>query len=211
MSHLSTIALDPPTPVSPASGGDSQWLNVLASLLANGVSVEMAATRLGKPLRVVKSAMQMTEFKKLIDDIAKENEADTGMRLLQGTLLDSTLTLIRMRDDPGTSDTIKFRVCEFLIKSVIGTDKRGLGALSNPVAEVVKRAGGDLEKGLDDEISRMIENNPVLKSRLSPTSPLSNGKESESRGLASGALASTSPSVGDNNQLGVGRSATVPA
>lgn len=209
MSHQSIPLAHQTASVTRDVVGDSQWLNVLATLLANGVSVEMAASRLGKPLRVVNSAMQMPEFKRQIADLSKENEADTGMRLLQGTLLDSTLTLIRMRDNPDTGDAIKFRICEFLIRMVAGTDKRGLGALSNPVAEVVKRAGGDLERGLDDEISRMIENNPVLKARMSAPSPLSGAKESEARGLTNDAPTSLSPHSMDNNQLGVGRSAPV--
>lgn len=206
MTHLSTQS--PHTP--PTVPSDGQWLNVLATLLANGVSVEMAATRLGKPLRVINSAMQMPEFRRQITDISKENEADTGMRLLQGTLLDSTLTLIRMRDNPDTADSIKFRVCEFLIRMVAGTDKRGLGSVSNPVAEVVKRAGGDLERGLDDEISRMIENNPVLKARMNAPLTVSSAKESEARGLTADAHTSRSPLSMDLNQSGVGRSATVP-
>jgi len=209
MSHQSVPLANPHASATRDVVSDSQWLNVLATLLANGVSVEMAASRLGKPLRVVNSAMQMPEFKRQIADLSKENEADTGMRLLQGTLLDSTLTLIRMRDNPDTADSIKFRVCEFLIRMVAGTDKRGLGALSNPVAEAVKRSGGDLEKGLDDEISRMIENNPVLKSRMTNLN-LSGAKESEARGLTNDAKVSLSPLSMDNNQSGVGRSATVP-
>lgn len=146
---------------------DNSWVNTLALLVANGVSLEMAATRLGRPKVQLERAMQMPSFKKQLADLALESHDDVGVKLIQGSLVDSVHTLIKFRDDPATPPRDRINICKYLIDSVLGRAKSGLGLVQTALAQVGALGNGDLDAGVDAEIARLVDNNPVLKARLS--------------------------------------------
>lgn len=153
-----------------ASETEENWLDTLALMVAHGVSVEMAAARLGKPKVRLERAMQLPAFHQKLRDLAQETSEDVGTKLIQGSLVDSTLRLIRFRDDERVSTRDRIGICKFLIETVIGRNKDGLGLIQSALAQASSLGQGDMEAGLDAEIARMVENNPVLKAKLSGSS-----------------------------------------
>lgn len=154
-----------PLAVGPEASADS-WLDTLALLVSNGVSLEMCATRLGRPRIKIERAMQLPEFQKKLQDLVKESSDDVGTRIIQGSLVDSVLRLVRFRDDPTVSPKDRIGVCKFLIESVLGRAKNGLGLIQTSLAQIASMGQGNVEAGIDAEIMRLVDNNPVLKAKF---------------------------------------------
>lgn len=147
-----------------ASPERQPWFKTFVLTFAATGDLTNCAQALGQPKALLVRAMQVPEFDKMLRAAVQEQSSEASAKLLRGTRLDSILTLIKLRDDDKIRPDLRAKICFWFLTVNIGTNaqKAGLGDAEGDLSELLKRSGGDIQKGIDDDIKRLLRSNPAL-------------------------------------------------
>lgn len=158
------IALPPAKQVDTSAASRDTWVSMFAMLTISGVDISMCAERLGKPVTVLSNLFATTPFQDLLKSIARETGKDAAVSLLKASAVDSVTAIIKLRDS-SSSDSVKLRAATTLLTwNYFHQKSDKLPQGDNAVHDALRKSGLDVNTAVDQELARLIESNPVLKS-----------------------------------------------
>ncbi len=174
---------------------------LVLQLLASGVSYESVADRIQIPVAKLVKLMETPGLNAEFQQLLRESQTtDNAENLLRGSLVDSVLCLIRLRNADTTSDRLKAQISQYLIQQNLGMNKTGLGAKPEDHFLQAQREGKSRLEALDEDLQRLIQSDPMASALLERTkrsgTPESGRRPTE--GLSSGdpVACATMPTLG---------------
>lgn len=135
------------------------WVQSFALLLASGsCSIEAAAQRLGKPVRVLTNLLKLTEFTELVQSLAGEMKKDVAVDLLRSCGVDSVLFLVRTMQDERHLIKDRITCAQTLLKYRMSERLIGEMKKNSEITDTISKHG-NLEKGINAELQRLLTNN----------------------------------------------------
>jgi len=123
------------------------WQRLAASMHVTGTPIQDIAPHIGQPVEIVSHFITSKQGAVIMGKLITENQLRL-QDLLDAAAVDSLLVLIKLRDNPKTSDAVKVSACKELlsrtlpsVKAKEGTVKEGSAHSQDPQDEIERLRG----------------------------------------------------------------------
>lgn len=146
------------------------WIHEAAMMTIAEMPQITIAKRLGKPLEMVMELPRMPEFKAILASLSEEDDTGVAMKLIRGSLTDSVLTLIKLRDDPHVKAETRRGCANDLISRAIGKvpDTVKVMPRSSVMEEMqaMEAQGMSPAEWLDQQIAQTLDQASAFKNSI---------------------------------------------
>lgn len=164
IAHIMSAAIED-LPHKP-SLGDPSFQRMFAALFAAGVSITSIAQRTGVPLEQLNRLISVPSVDQLIKQaITESNTTETAERMIRGSVVDSVLTIVKLRDH-GATDRVRFDAAKFLIGLNFGSPKNGLTKSEEDLLTSEIRRGATPEEAVTSDLDRLIQGDAFVKAQF---------------------------------------------
>lgn len=159
-----------PAQVTITSLQDPKVRGVVLSAFVSGVSIESLATRLQINVAQLKRYFSLPAVKSELEQYFKESKStETAENLLRGSLVDSVLVVVHLRDDPTAPARLRFDAAKYLISLNLGQTKTGLGEREEDFLASQVKAGHDRTHALRSDLARLLSTDAQALAALTST------------------------------------------